>query len=228
VIAHRGVCASAPENTLAAFALAIDQGADGVELDVRRTSDGHLVVIHDASVERVTGAPGEIAAMPLAAIRRLDAGAGECIPTLAEVLDLARGRLLVDIELKITGVEQAVLALVREARMEQDVLITSFHEDAVAAVRHFAPGIAAGLLQEWPVIERAGDLEVEFYLPNIRALSEDLMGTCRRLGLRVVPWTIRRDDEAAAAVRLGVAGIIADDPRLARAALEGAREEESR
>jgi len=235
VIAHRGARASAPENTLAAFRLAIEQGADGVELDVRASSDGHLVVIHDASVERVTGTAGEIAAMPLAAIRRLDAGVrfgaaftGERIPTLAEVLDLAKGRLLVDIELKTHGVEQAVLDLVHTAGMERDVLITSFREDAVSAVRHFAPHVAAGLLQQWPAIERATELEVAVYLPHIGALTDDLMEACRQAALRVIPWTIRRDDEAAEAVRLGVAGIIADDPRLVRSALAQGREEESR
>lgn len=228
MIAHRGARASAPENTLAAFRLAIEQGADGVELDVRASSDGHLVVIHDASVERVAGARGEIAAMPLAAIRRFDAGAGERIPTLAEVLDLAKGRLLVDIELKISGVEQVVLDQVRAAGMEREVLFTSFREDAVSAVRHLAPDAAVGLLQQWPALERVTELGVRAYLPNIGALSDDLMGACRRSGLRVIPWTIRREDEAARAVRLGVAGIIADDPRLARAVLAQAREEESR
>ena len=219
VIAHRGARASAPENTLAAFRLAIEQGADGVELDVRASSDGHLVVIHDASVERVTGTRGEIAAMPLAAIQRLDAGAGERIPTLADVLRLAKGRLLVDVDLKIDGLEQAVLDLVRGEGMERDVLITSFLEDAVAAARRIAPHVAVGLLQQWPQVERAIALEVPVYLPNIRTLTEDFAAACQRAGLRVIPWTIRRDEEAAAAVRLRVDGIIADDPILARRAL---------
>lgn len=225
IIAHRGACASAPENTLAAFRLAIEQGADGVELDVRLSRDGHLVVIHDATVERVAGTSGEIAAMDLGSIRRLDAGGGERIPLLAEVLDLARGRLLVDIELKITGIDAQVLAAVREAGMERDVLITSFHEDAVAAFHRLAPAVAVGLLQQWPVLERADALGVPVYLPNVRALSENLVASCRRAGRRVIPWTIRSEAEARTALRLRVDGIIADDPRLARAAL--AREEES-
>lgn len=225
VIGHRGACASAPENTLAAFGLAAEQGADGIELDVRASGDGHLVVIHDASAERVSGEPGEIAAMPLAAIRRLDAGRGERIPLLAEVLELARGRLLVDIELKITGIEAPVADLVHEARMEGDVLISSFHEAAVAEVRRVAPAIPAGLLQQWPALERAEALGAPVYLPNVRTLSEDLMAACRRAGRRVIPWTVRTNEEARAALRLRVDGIIADDPRLVRAAL--AREEES-
>ncbi|MDR7553688.1 MAG: glycerophosphodiester phosphodiesterase family protein [Armatimonadota bacterium] len=223
VIAHRGASAEAPENTLAAFRLAIDRGADGIELDVRASGDGHLVVIHDATVDRVTGAEGEIAALTLAALRRLDAGAGQRIPTLAEVLDLARGRLLVDIELKITGVEPQVLALVREFGMERDVLITSFHEEAVAAVRRLASDVATGLLQQRPAPGRAVALGTPVYLPPIGALSDGLMAECRRLGLRVIPWTIRREEEAKTALRLGVAGMIADDPRLVRSVLAQAQ-----
>jgi len=225
VIAHRGASMTAPENTLAAFRLALEQGADGIELDVRRTRDGHLVVIHDATLERVAGKPGEVSALPLETLRGLDIGSGERIPTLAEVLALAKTHLLVDIELKVAGIEPVVLDLVREAGMEPQVLITSFLEDAVAAVRQAAPHVPAGLLQQWPAPERARALGVPVYLPNIGMLSGDLMAACRRTHLRVIPWTIRREDEAVAAVRLGVAGIIADDPRLARSALARAEEE---
>lgn len=228
VIGHRGASASAAENTLAAFRLAAEQGADGVELDARASRDGHLVVIHDASVERVTGARGEIAAMTLEEIRRLDAGSGERIPLLAEVLALARGRLLVNIELKVTGIEAQAAALVREAGMEEDVLITSFHEEAVAASRRAAPAVAVGLLQQWPAPERVEAVGAPVYLPNIRALSDELMTACRRAGRRVITWTVRTNEEAQAALRLRVDGIIADDPRLVRAALARAQEEASR
>jgi len=223
VIAHRGASAEAPENTLAAFRLAIDRGADGIELDVRASGDGHLVVIHDATVGGATGGTDEISGLTLEAIRRLDAGAGQRIPTLAEVLELARGRLLVDIELKISGLEGPVLDLVRAWGMEREVLITSFHEDAVAAVRRLAPEVATGLLQQRPAPERAALLLTPVYLPHIGALSDDLMADCRRLGLRVIPWTIRREEEAKTAARLGVAGMIADDPRLVRSVLAQAQ-----
>jgi len=226
VIAHRGASAAAPENTMAAFALAIDLGADGVELDVRRSREGQLVVIHDASVDRVTGTAGEIAAMSLEEIRGLDAGGrfnprfvGERIPTLREVLSLARGRLLVDIELKVAGIESQVLEAVRSAGMHDHVLITSFLEDAVAASSAQGRGIAAGLLQEKSEVDRAFDLGVPVYLPSIRALSDEVMQACRARGVRVIPWTVRTDEEARRAVEFGVHGIITDDPTLTRAAL---------
>jgi glycerophosphoryl diester phosphodiesterase len=227
VIAHRGASSAAPENTMAAFALAIDLGADGIELDVRRSREGQLVVIHDASVDRVTGAAGEVAAMSLEELRGLDAGvrfnarfAGERIPTLREVLSLARGRLLVDIELKVAGIESLVLEAVRGAGMHDHVLITSFLEDAVAASLAQGRGVATGLLQERAEVDRAFDLGVPVYLPNIRALSDEVMNASGERGVRIIPWTVRTKEDARRAVEFGVHGIIADDPTLIRDALE--------
>src|SRR3989337_1808807 len=106
VIAHRGANAYAPENTLAGFRLAGDQGADAIEFDVRATADGHLVVIHDPSLARTTDGEGE-------------------------VRDVARGRLLVDIELKVTAIESQVVEMLARAGMTARALITSFLEDAL-------------------------------------------------------------------------------------------------
>lgn len=230
VLAHRGASSAAPENTMAAFALAIDLGADGVELDVRRSREGQLVVIHDASVDRVTGASGEVASMSLEELRSLDAGArfnprfaGERIPTLREVLSLARGRLLVDIELKVPGIEPLVLEAVRGAGMHDGVLITSFLEDAVATAQTQGRSIATGLLQERTDVDRAFTLGVPVLLPSIRALSDEVMQACRARGVRVIPWTVRTKEEARRALDLGVDGIIADDPTLVRDELENRR-----
>ncbi len=226
VIAHRGASSAAPENTMAAFAIAIDLGADGIELDVRRSREGQLVVIHDASVDRVTGTAGEVASMSLEEIRGLDAGsrfnqrfAGERIPTLREVLSLARGRLLVDIELKVAGIESQVLEAVRGAGMHENVLITSFLEDAVAASIAQGRGIPVGLLKETSDVDRASELGVPVYLPSIRVLSGQIMHECSVRGVRVIPWTVRSEEEARRAVEFGVHGIIADDPTLIRSAL---------
>ena len=154
VIAHRGASAAAPENTLAAFRLAADLGADGVELDVRRTVDGQLVVIHDASVDRTTGGTGRVGALTLDQLRRFDAGRkfgppfrGERIPLLSQVFEVLGGRLLVDVEVKAAGVEAAVLDLIRKTQMVDSVLISSFDAQVVAHVRDLAPEMPAGLLQ---------------------------------------------------------------------------------
>jgi glycerophosphoryl diester phosphodiesterase len=227
VVAHRGASAYAPENTLAAFRLAAEHGADAIEFDVRATSDGHPVIIHDASLERTTDRAGEISALTLEEVRRADAGArrgqpfdGEPVPTLDEVLAMARGRLLVDIELKVAGVETMVLEALARAEMMDDALVTSFLEDALIRVQAAHPRPSVGLLQQWPDLERAAALGVEMYLPHVRALSAETVQFCRTHGLGVIPWTARSEEDARTALALGVDGLIADDPVMVRRVLE--------
>lgn len=227
VVAHRGANAYAPENTLAAFRLATEQGADAIEFDVRSTADGHLVVIHDASLERTTDRGGEVQALSLEEVRRADAGGrrgpafrGERVPMLEEVLDTVRGRLLVDIELKVTGIEARVVEQLTRAEMASDALVTSFLEDAVVEIRALDAGVAVGLLQQWPDVSRATDLGVDVYLPHVRALSAELAAVCRARGLQIIPWTVRSEDEARIVLQHGVHGLVADDPLLARRVIE--------
>ncbi len=223
VVAHRGTSARAPENTIAAFRLAAEEGADAIEFDVRATADGQLVVVHDAALSRTTDGQGEIALLTLEQIRRADAGVrrapvfrGERVPTLAEVLALASGRLLVDIELKVSGIEAQVVEHLVRAEMTTQALVTSFIEDTLAAVRAVGAGVAVGLLQQWPDVSRVADLGVGVYLPSVHTLSSGIVQVCRAKGVRVIPWTVRSEDDARAALRHGVDGLIVDDPLLAR------------
>jgi len=223
VIAHRGASAAAPENTLAAFRLAADLGADGVELDVRRTVDGQLVVIHDASVDRTTNGTGRVAALTLDQVRRFDAGRkfgppfrGERIPLLSQVFEVLGGRLLVDVEVKAAGVEAALLDLIRKTQMVDSVLISSFDGQVVAHVRDLAPEMPAGLLQSAADPYVAVSVRATAYLPEVTALTADVVASCRSHGLRVITWTVRTEEEARQALRLGVDGIIADDPTMIR------------
>ena len=227
VVAHRGANAHAPENTLTAFRLAGEQGADAVEFDVRITADGHLVVIHDPSLARTTDGEGEIAALTLEEIRRADAGVrrgpafrGERVPTLEEVLGVARDRLLVDIELKVTGIEAQVVEHLARVEMTAAALVTSFLEEAIVATRRAERGVAVGLLQQWPDASRVNELGADVYLPHVRVLSAEIVQFCRARGVRVIPWTVRSEDDARAALRHGVDGLIADDPLLARRMIE--------
>ena len=223
VIAHRGASAAAPENTLAAFRLAADLGADAVELDVRRTVDGQLVVIHDASVDRTTDGTGRVAALTLDQLRRFDAGRkfgppfrGERIPLLSKVFEALGGRLLVDVEVKAAGVEAALLDLIKKMQMVDSVLISSFDAQVVAHVRDLAPEMPAGLLQSAADPYAAVSVRATAYLPEVTALTADVVASCRSHGLRVITWTVRTEEEARQALRVGVDGIIADDPTLIR------------
>src|SRR5512143_1091036 len=107
VIAHRGSAAYAPENTLAAFQLAAEQGADAIELDVDLTRDGHMVIMHDATIDRTTDGHGRVGDLTLEELRRVDAGAwkdaafqGERVPLLEEVFEAVGQRLLINVEIK--------------------------------------------------------------------------------------------------------------------------------
>ena len=156
--AHRGASHDAPQNTLAAFRLAREMGADGLELDVQVSKDGEAVVIHDFTVDETTDGSGWVRDMTLGQLKDLDAGswfgpafAGERIPTLAEVFSAIGERLLVNVELKTTGMrdqglERTVLALIERHRMEDHVLISSFNPFALRRCKRLAPRVRAGLL----------------------------------------------------------------------------------
>lgn len=163
IIAHRGLSGLAPENTLPAFAKAVELGVDMIELDVLASAEGGLVVIHDAELERTTDGRGEVARHTLEELATLDAGswfspdfAGVRIPTLDEVFDLLGGKVLVDVEIKTEavsdtaggGIVERVLALIRARRLDREVLVSSFDERALHLARRLAPDIRRGALYD--------------------------------------------------------------------------------
>ena len=159
-IAHRGASGHAPENTLAAFRLALEQRADRIELDIHQTADGHLVVLHDYSMKRTGGDPRRVGALTLGEIKKMDVGAwagpgfrGERVPTLEEVLDFAAGRTSLQIELKrgspyYPGIERRLLSGLAPYRKKMDLSVSSFDHRALAEIRRLDSGIAIGLLTE--------------------------------------------------------------------------------
>lgn len=140
IIGHRGASADAPENTLAAFAMAADQGADGVELDVRLAADGNVVVMHDATVARTTSGRGAVASLSTEQLRALDAGMGQPVPTLDDVFQTFGPTLLYNVELKDTslfarGLEGAVADRIAAYHLERQVVVSSFNPLAVRRAR---------------------------------------------------------------------------------------------
>ena len=211
---------------MAAFRLALEQGADAIELDVHATADGHLVVMHDPAVDRTTDGTGELGNLRLAEVRALDAGrgygskfVGERVPLLEEVLEFAHGRLLVDVELKVPGIETEAVMLVRKTEMADATLFTSFLPAPLERCRSLAVEVPIGFLHQGNAVDRARALGAQIYLPAIDALTPDMADACRRAGLRIIPWTVRTADQARVAVQAGVHGIIANDPVLVREVL---------
>jgi glycerophosphoryl diester phosphodiesterase len=230
---HRGASADAPENTLAAFELAERQGADGVELDVQRCGSGELVVLHDESLGRTTGFAGLVAETPWAVIRTLDAGArkaprfaGERVPLLAQVL--AQTTMLLNVELKCDrtddrGLSAEAVRLVREAKAEERVLLSSFNPLCLARARAEAPGIARALLFEedsaWPLRHAlaAPALGVRALHPQASLATADRVARWRRRGYSVACWTVDDPELAATLWQSGVSGVITNRPDRMRA-----------
>jgi len=217
-IAHRGASAEAPENTLAAFARALALGADGLELDVRVTRDGVPVVIHDATLIRLTGRRGTVARLALADLR-VARVRGEPIPTLPEVLALVRRRAVVQIEIK-PGVPVApVVRAVRQARAGNAAILASFAAATLAEARALAPRVARMWIRErgtpGRLHPRLAALAAAGVSLDHRAIpSPEFVAALHRRGWRVWCWTVNDPSAMRRLADWGVDAILSDNPAL--------------
>jgi len=220
--AHRGASLRAPENTLAAFALAVDAGADGIECDVHLSRDGVPVVIHDETLERTTDGRGEVSRHALRELRALDAGSwfgarwqGERIPTLEEVFSLVGSTVRVNVEIKSPAAGRAVLELV-SAWPEARVLVSSFDHRLLSAMRRASTTLPLGYLSESRLwrrgVTRAVAGGAESFHPRIDRLSPAMLKSCHAAGLKVFPWTVDAPQQMRALLRRGVDGWFTNEP----------------
>jgi glycerophosphoryl diester phosphodiesterase len=234
IFAHRGASKAAPENTLPAFEAAIRLGADGAELDVQYSSDGALVIIHNATLEKTSNGTGRVTALTLAELRALDAGswfgtafAGTRIPTLDEALDLMKGKLLVNVELKVLSSLQSSLGAdavkaVRDHGMADQVVISSFNPFVLRQTKAAGPEIECALLvaHDMPGWTRWGGTRrysrADGLHPDFDMVNDTYMAHARKLGLPVRVWTVDDEAEMRRLIALGVDAIITNVPdRLA-------------
>lgn len=227
VIGHRGASHDAPENTLAAFGLALDQGAVGVELDVQLSADGWPVVIHDFTVDRTTDGSGVVTKMKLAELQALSAGQGQTISTLDEVFEAFGPRLLYNIEIKEfrwrdSGLEAAVADQVVAHNLAGNVLISSFSPFAVRRCRRYFPRtVPVALIREntWTQhLYLLADGEADH--PHYSMVDEKYMAWAAQRGYQVNVWTVDEPEEARRLARLGVHALITNQPALIRESLE--------
>jgi glycerophosphoryl diester phosphodiesterase len=218
-IGHRGARAYAPENTLKSFKKALEIGVDAVELDVRKTKDNQLVVIHDADIKRTTNGEGLVSAFTLMEIQGFDAGNGEKIPTLEELLDFLDKKVKVFVELKEIGIEEQVLAIVKEKGLEKNVVITSFIEEALKKVRELNGDVETGLIYAnyKNPIKAALELKANYLLPLYRFTHTANVEKAHQNGLKVVVWTINKPEEVKEYAKKGVDGITSDNPDILNA-----------
>lgn len=233
VFAHRGASAYAPENTLSAFKLAINQNADGIELDVTLTADGQVVVIHDTSIDRTTTGKGQVKFMDLSTLRQFDAGswfgpayAGECIPTLNEVLELIGDKVIINIEIQpfnssLRHTTEKVASLVAHHGLENTIIFSSFNPRALNQIHRQLPTVPIGILLRPGILGALFKLIFDGWVnyrsihPHYSAVTPKMIQRAKKEGHRVIAYTVNHPDDIRWLFAMGVDGIFTDDPQLA-------------
>jgi glycerophosphoryl diester phosphodiesterase len=230
ITAHRGYHASAPENSLAAFRAAIDAHADYSELDVQRTRDGVVVVLHDADLMRMADDPRRVRELTLAELTGIDIGrksgaayVGEHVPTLAAVIALVRGHMKLNVELKYNAADAqlaaAVVDVLRSERFLDQVVITSLSAAALAQVRELEPSLPTGQI----VTVAVGDVArspTEFLSLNAARAAPEVIRRSHAAGKTVHVWTVNEAEAMLRLIERGADNLITDQPALARHVLE--------
>jgi glycerophosphoryl diester phosphodiesterase len=221
VIAHRGASAYRPENTMAAYELAVQQSADMIEIDLHTTRDGVVAIRHDAELEPL-GREGEIADVTLAELRELDAGDGERIPTLEEVLDGFANRIPFNLELKIggagryAGLAAAAVEAVRCRGALDRTLYSSFYDDVLSELRATGDETRIAVLvsarHPQQIFERAAATGAEAVNPFFTLVDDELMRRAHGEGLAVYPYTVDESDWMERLLDRGVDGLFTNRP----------------
>jgi glycerophosphoryl diester phosphodiesterase len=239
IFAHRGASAYAPENTLAAFELAVQQGATAIELDAKLSLDEHVVVIHDQTVDRTTSSSGRVAKMRLEELRRLDAGshfdisfAGEKIPTLSEVFEFVGQRTFINVELTnydspFSQLPQKVAELVNKHNLSMRVIFSSFNPVALLRIHRMVPSAPIGLLA---LPGQAGSwarswlgrmlIPYQSLHPEVGDAHTTLIETSHQHGRSVFVYTVNLEEDMLRLYQSSVDGIFSDDPVLALKTLQ--------
>jgi glycerophosphoryl diester phosphodiesterase len=233
IFAHRGASAHAPENTIAAFELALAQQADAIELDVKLSADGQVIVIHDSTVDRTTNGHGKVQDMTLAELKALDAGsfrgsqfAGERIPTLENVFDAMGRRTFINIELKNhkshgEDLVETVCMLVKKHQMQKYVMFSSFFPNALSKAHSYLPNVPRGLLALngflgiWARSFGFSFGKYDALHPNLQDFTQEEVTRVHRLKRRVHVYTVNKEEDVRRLFKWGVDGVFTDDPQLA-------------
>jgi glycerophosphoryl diester phosphodiesterase len=233
IFAHRGASSQAPENTLASFNLAVEQGADGIELDVKLSADGHVVVIHDPTTDRTTGEHGRVKDMKLDELRVLDSGGlfsdkykNEKIPTLEEVFETVGNKTFINVELtnyttRHDHLVETVCMLVKRSGLQKRVLFSSFLASNLSKARSYLPNVPTGILALGGVLgawNRSFGLAFGKYdalHPNLKDVTQQQIYFVHRLKRRIHVWTVNKEEDMRLLFKWGVDAIFTDHPQLA-------------
>ena len=225
---HRGAAGHEPENTLRSVRKALELGVNGIEVDVY-LADEHLVVIHDDTLDRTTNGAGAVAETSFACLRSLDAGGGERIPTLEEVLDTVNRQAVINVELKGPGTALPVVRLLDRYVQErgwryEDFLVSAFDPTQLQTARQLQPQIRTGVLMDKLPPEPAAfaeQLGAWSLHPSKRCVTPALVAEAHRRGLKIFVFTINKPAEIAAMAALGADGVFTDFPERVVTFLRG-------
>lgn len=227
VIAHRGFTQNHLENTLSAIEAALDLGVDGIEVDLRMTRDGQILIFHDETLERLAGLATDVERVDYATLQGVRLQGGEKIPTLEDLLDLVQGRCLLNLEVKTVRTlpthERNLTQVLRRYQCQDNILLSSFNPLAMIRLRWIAPEIRRGFLyqKKSPLASLAMSLmKLYSYHGQLENLRPEIVPHCHRLGKKFFVWTVNEIADMQAMIRLGVEGIITDHPDLMKKTLK--------
>ncbi|EIL82871.1 glycerophosphodiester phosphodiesterase family protein [Bacillus altitudinis] len=229
IIAHRGSSSAAPENTIAAFDVAVEQGADYIELDVQMTMDQHVVVIHDDTVDRTTNGNGLVKSYTLDQLKKLDAGSwfeqqytNERIPTLQEILERYSQRIGILIEIKHPkrqiGIEKAVARIINRFSYSRHIIIQSFDVHALQRIKAFAPSLRTALIIK-PDAFKLTKRKLTTYSSFANGLNMKKtminkwwIDRIHSFGMEVFIWTVKDQKTADRIKKYPIDGVVTDNP----------------
>lgn len=237
VFAHRGASAYAPMNTIPAFELVAEHGADGIELDVHLTKDGELIIVHDFSIDHTTDSEGIVTEKTLAELKALDAGSwfdekftGVRLPTLDEVFEAVGHKLYINVEIKTLsqdadGTEEAVVACIKRHNMSERVIVSSFNPHVLQRFRLIAPDIPVGyLLRPIPLVKEPYKIlpptEYEALHLSYEMMDDEQIAFAKEHNLLINCWTVNETEIARNLKSAGVRGVVTDYPDLMLEALK--------
>jgi glycerophosphoryl diester phosphodiesterase len=219
-IAHRGAKAYEPENTLQAFQKALNLHADGIELDVHLSADGHIIVIHDETIDRTTNGKGLVNTFSLSELKSFLIDGKYQIPTLNEVFDLVDKKCLINIELKGLGTAPKVVRLIEEYISEKkwnynNFIISSFEWNMLQETSSLNPNIPIGVLTEENIdtaLAFAESIKAKAINPDFQLLNKENVQQIQEKGFLVFPWTVNSEEDIQKVKSYNVNGIISDNP----------------
>jgi glycerophosphoryl diester phosphodiesterase len=222
IFGHRGSSKREPENTMRAFASAFNEGADGIEFDIRRTKDNKLVAIHDSIINRTSNSTGRVRKYTYSELLQFDFGKGEKIPLLREIIEKYGNKYWLNIEIKEHGLAKLLVTLLSELKIKDKIVVSSFKSRALKEISKLDSSIPLAYLYNYPRFNftKLPSKNITSIHPERTFITKNLLTHAHKLNLKVRVWTVDNKEEAIKLTKIGVDGLITNDPQEIIAALQ--------